>query len=279
MELIHILRTLRRQWVWVLAGFFVAAAVTIAAAYSVTFFPPALHGEEKFEYGAGSAQILIDSSNSTLGALDKGFEPLSARASVYSRLITSPVLLRHIGAAAGIPAEQIYAQGPFNIGQARAEREPTAERRASELFKEGIRYRLRFEAESGLPVLSAFAIAPTAKEAVNLANGAAEGLQNYIESLQERDEIPNAERVLVNQMGPAEGGIVNEGADTKINLLMAIGIFLLWCFAVVFITNAVAEARRADERVAAGPTANGNGRRDLEPEELSPIGTDSTAGP
>ena len=200
MEIIRVLAVLRNRWRWVLPGLALAVLAAVASAYKVSAFPPKLTKETALEYGSASTQVLVDYRDSALGSLERGFEPLMARAGVYARLVTSPSLLAHVSEKSGIPAAAIQAEGPFNPFRTRQEKEPTAERRADQLASESNGYRLRMDTEQGIPVISIFSVAPTARAAEQLANGAAEGLTAYVQELKPSGRRRTADSIDIRQL-------------------------------------------------------------------------------
>src|SRR5690606_17275867 len=115
--------------------------------------------------------------------------------------LTSPAALRIIGQEAGIDPGLIFAQGPFEANQPRAEQEPTAEARSSQIVGETNGYRLQFESSPELPIVTIFAQAPTPEEATRLANATAEGLAVYVRRLQATRLVPSSQRVTIRQLG------------------------------------------------------------------------------
>ena len=96
------------------------------------------------------------------------------------------------------------------------QQEPTAGQRSSQIIGEGALYRLRFENNPVLPIVSVFAQAPTEAEAIALANAAPRALRTYIDEIQDRQDTPEDRRVVIRKLGDATGGVVNEGANVQI---------------------------------------------------------------
>lgn len=248
MEIIRILRTLQQRRIWVAVGLVVALVAAVLPTYNVSVFPPSLAKKRTIEYGAATTQILIDSSASSLPNLDRSFDPLQARAGVYAHLVTSPAVLKFIARETGIPVGQIYAEGPVNTQASRETRAPTAEVRSGEILGEGSGYRLQFQSEGGLPVITVYASAPTPAGAIGLANGAARGLRAYIDELQQgQRRLYSGARVAISQLGAARGGMVNPGAARQVNVLVGVGVFVGWLLIVVFVSNIVTDYRRTRE--------------------------------
>lgn len=245
METAHILRTLWRRKLWVAAGLCIAVAAAWAATFKITF-PPSLESPS-IEFGSASTQVLLDTERSSpLVDLGSEIDPLATRAQVYTRLVESDPARAAITAAAGYRPAEVLITGRTSLESfTRAASEPAAEQRATELAGEGHVKRLLFAADPGLPVISIFAQAPTPTEAVRLADGAAEGLIDYVGTI-ESTTTPPETRVVLRQLGPAHGSWVNEGASRSLALMVFFGVFAVWCLLVLFGSNVVAALRKPD---------------------------------
>jgi hypothetical protein len=239
------LRELWSRKILLVIGVFVAILAAVASVSNVSIFPPSLSKGE-LEYYSGRTQILVDSEASSIGDLRRDLTPMVARANVYSRFMTTPAALRVIGEKARIPANEIYAEGPYQLGQARFIQEPTAERRGSQLAGRQARYRLRFDSDPELPIVTVYAEAPSAPQATALADGAASGLADYVVNLQDEQGIPEKRRVAIRQLGSTTGAPVTAGADTKVAVFVFFVVFGLWCIAVLMFRRLVAGWRRAE---------------------------------
>jgi hypothetical protein len=239
---------LRELWgrkILLVIGVVVALVAAIASVSNVSILPPKLN-EGTLEYYSGRTQILVDSDDSSIGDLKLDLTPMIARANVYSRFMTTPAALRETGQKAHIPADQIYAEGPYQLGQARFIQEPTAERRGSQLAGRKARYRLRFDSDPELPIVSIYAEAPSARQATALADGAASGLADYVTKLQDEQGIPARRRVAIRQLGSTTGAPVSAGASKKIAVFVFLVVFGLWCITVLLLRRLAAGWRRAE---------------------------------
>ncbi len=263
MSFIEILIELwRRRWA-VLAGVAIATGVALV-----------VHGNNSsLQYSTARSQVLVDSPASSIADLNRDLNPLIARASIFSRLLTSPAALQQIGVQARIDPREIFAQGPVDPSEPRSVQEPTADTRGGQLIGERSPYRLLFQSTSGLPIVTIYAQAPTTAGAIRLADGAARGLSTYIQALQDQQQIPALQRVRIRQLGPAYGSVVDPGTNTRIALLAWLGIVIFWCAALLIGTRLVRNWRivSAQEHDAA-PTADPVGRsRDAAP-GADPVG-------
>lgn len=236
-------------------GAAIALVAALVSVSNVSLFPPKL-GKGTLEYYSARTQILVDSSDSSIADLGRDFSPMVARANVYSRFLTTPTALRFIGKRAGVPPSEIYAEGPYQLGQARFVQEPTAERSGSQLLGREARYRLRFDSDPELPIVVAYAEAPSAGVATALAEGAASGLAEYVETIQDQQAIPEKRRVTIRQLGSTTAAPVTAGASGKIAAFVFLVVFGLWCLAIL----GVRRLRDAWEESAAAHPPGPDGR-------------------
>ena len=255
MELEAVLFQLWRLRRWVLPGVLIAFVAALAVVYDVGLLPPSLKAKS-LEYATATTQVAVDSPSSSLAIFNEDVTPLTTRANIYSRFMTSPDVLDLIGHEARIPPAWITAKGPFNLHQPRAIQEPTGERRADQVVGEVGRYRLRFETEETVPLVTIFAQAPTLRESFALANGAARGLRDWVRGFQERHDVTGPGRVEIRPLGNARGGIVNGGLALKMGVLSFVGAFIVWCLLVLFAAR-VAETFRDGGRGGIPPFALG----------------------
>ncbi len=254
MEFALILRELwSRKWL-VAAGAVVALFAAVLVVAHVSLFPPSLKSRS-LSYASARTQVIVDSPDSSLADLRSDVNPLIVRAGVYSRVLTSPGALQIIGREAGIDPGLIFAQGPFEIDQPRAEQEPTAEARSSQIVGEGDEYRLRYESSPSLPIVTIFAQAPTTDEANRLADGAARGLSAYVDQLETRNAIPEKRRVAIRQLGEPSARPVNEGVGKKVAVLVFGLVFVVWCAGILIVSRLIAGWKASGEVVQLGEDA------------------------
>ncbi len=228
-------RTLKTLWIrrrLVVLGAVIAAIAAFLSVYSVSLFPPSVNSRTNV-FATASTQLLVDTPDSAFADLANDLTPLETRASVFARFLASPAALELIAREADVPLSSIEAQGPYDINLPVIQQEPTAGQRSSQIIGEGALYRLRFENNPVLPIVSIFAQAPSKTEAVALANAAPRALRAYINSIQAEQETPDDRRVVIRKLGDAEGGVVNEGANLQIALLVFIVVLGGWCMLLI----------------------------------------------
>ena len=255
MELARTLKTLWKRRRLVVLGAAIAAFAALLSVYRVGIFPPSLESRTNV-FATASTQLLVDTPDSAFADLANDLTPLETRASVFARFLATPAALELIARDAKLPVEAIEAEGPYDINLPVIQQEPTAGQRSSQIIGEGALYRLRFENNPALPIVSVFAQAPTQDEATALANAAPRALRGYVEQIQERQDTPEERRVVIRKLGSATGGVVNEGANTQIAALVFFVVFGGWCMLLIPAQTIARGWRQADQH---GAASNGNG--------------------
>jgi hypothetical protein len=232
MEPARILKTLWQRRRLVALGALVAALAAMLSVYTVSLVPPGLEPRTNV-FATASTQLLVDSPNSAFADLENEMTPLEARAGVFARFLATPAALELIAKYSGVPADQIQAAGPYDINLPVTEQEPTAGQRSSQIIGEGALYRLRFENNPVLPIVSVFAQAPTTEQAMALANSVPRALGTYIAAIQAKQHTPRSRRVVIRKLGNAIGGVVNKNANIEIGLLVFFVVFGAWCMLLI----------------------------------------------
>lgn len=280
-----LVRTLRGLWTlrrWLPLGLLLASVAALSTAYSIGVNPPSLE-KKTFEIGAASTRVLVDSRRSAVVDLHQvgaDFSPLASRAEVLANLMTSTPAKRIIGRRAHIGPSLIEAIAPSTTNQPQATQQPRAEERGTGLVAETRGYRVVFAASSELPILTIFTQAPSAVEAVRLANASASAVKVYVHDVTVRQKIPQARGIVVSQLGGANGGLVNPGIDRKLAFLAFFTALVAYALGVLVVSGLVngwraelrAESGGADVPLVAAvdPEQPLNGSATVEPELARP---------
>ncbi|HVW47985.1 MAG TPA: hypothetical protein VHA76_13075 [Solirubrobacterales bacterium] len=266
MEVARILKALWKRRLLVALGMVVAAVAAVLSVCQVGLFPPTLTSRTNV-FATASTQILVDTPTSAFANLEDELTPLNTRASVFSRFLASPIATELIAREAGLPADAIEGQGPYEQNLPLAAQEPTAEKRSSQILGERALYRLRFENNPTLPIIAVYAQAPTTEAALSLADAVPAALRSYITGIQEAQHTRRNRRVEIRRLGDATGGVVNAGVNTQIALLVFFVVLILWCLLLIpaqTIVNGWREQSKKDDD-GHGPNGTGghtNGRLD-----------------
>lgn len=260
MELARTLKTLWQRRRLMALGVLVATIAALLSVYRVGLFPPSLEGRTNV-FASASSQILVDTPDSAFADLSYDLEALDARASVFARFLASPAAIALIAREAKIPFAAIEARGPFELNVPEVQQAPTAERRSSQILGEGALYRLRFENNPSLPIVSVFAQAPNREEAIALAAAAPRALREYIDRIQAQQHTPIERQVEIRRLGGATGGIVNSGANLQIAALVFIIVLGGWCMLLIpaqTIARGWREIGEDEEGWGSNGSSNGN---------------------
>jgi hypothetical protein len=266
MDLLGLLSAIWRRKLLAVAMIAVATTAAIATAYKVPSMEP-----RQLAVGAATSQILVDSDPSTLvaGAGTDQIAALGSRARVYAQYLSSRDAIAQISHDTGIPNDLVTARGPFSQGTGiKNYQQQPAESRAKDLVDESKSYRLVFEAQEDVPIISVYATGPSSAAALNLAKSAFATLKQYVAALNRQaaparealakaapttgTEPPNAASpaqvadtaVVVRELGAPEGGIVGGGVDKIMMILAFLAVLGVECFLVAGSIR-VAEQRRA----------------------------------
>ena len=232
MELARTLKILWQKRRLVVFGALIAAVAALLSVYRVGAFPPSLESRTNV-FAAASSEILVDTPGSAFADLAYDLEPLDIRASVFARFLASPAAVALIAEKARLSSTSIEAQGPFELNVPEFQRAPTAEKRSSQIIGEGALYRLRFENNPALPIISVYAQAPTESDAIKLAAAAPAALRDYIDRIQAQQRTPEYRQVEIRRLGEATGGVVNEGANLQIAMLVFTTALAAWCMLLI----------------------------------------------
>ena len=227
MDLLRILNELWNRRLWVAAAFLVALLVGISTNYKLPSF------EKRAQLvGAASSQVLIDSSTSAIADVDRDPGPLANRAVVLAQYMSSAEARTEIATKMGLSPTQIAADGPFSTLTDRSTYQATpAGPRANQLTEENAVYRLVFDAQLSLPIISIYTQAPDATSATRLAAAATGVLTGYVVELDQG--IPPARRITVSRLGEPEGGTINDGANPILAFLAFVGVLVVLCTLIV----------------------------------------------
>ena len=228
MDIASILNELWRRRIWVALGAIVALVVAISTVYSL----PGLEKKESVT-SVASADVLVDTRHSALGALSIDVSELSTRASIYAQMVGTTEVKRQIARAAGVPAGQILS-APSEPGTT---------------LPAGVMSVSAFTVE-GNPVVKIQASAPTVDGARTLAGAAAQALVAYVAEVQEERALLARERVELRQLGAPIAGVAVVKANYGKAVAAFFGILIAWSVMVLVIARIAGSLRelRAEER-------------------------------
>jgi hypothetical protein len=234
MELSQILNTLSRVKLLVAAVAAVAVLAAISTSYRITTGGLV---SRSHAYGAAQTQVLIDSPRSSLIDLSQETAALASRAAVYAEFMRSNAVKAYIGRAVHVPAAAIVTSGPFTAAGGTQNIPRPSEARSNEVRTEQDQYRLVFDYQQDLPMVSVYAQAPTAQGAIRLARGTVTGVQAYIADLERQTHVPANAKTQVRELGSPDGGWVTAGVNPIMMVLAFVAVMIAGCFAIVMLAG------------------------------------------
>jgi len=224
-------------------GLAIALAVALLAAsrvlFAISIFPPGIESRST-DIATASTHVLIDTPRSTLTDLRQDFyeiRVLAQRAVILGNVMASPPVRDLIGRRVGVPGDDITVTGPVTPDQpnviATADNAP----HTTDILKRPNEYRLSIQANPSVPVLDIYAEAPDEEAARNLASGAVSGLGDYLDVVSNERGTPGAEQVVLQQLGPVRGGVINSGAGITMALVVFVLIFTVCAVAVLSVAR------------------------------------------
>jgi hypothetical protein len=273
MEIVGFVRTLLQRKL--VLGILLALA-TFAALMTAYKVGPGGVERRSVAVGAATSQILVDSAESTLveGAGSDQIAALGTRARVYAQYLSSRDAVDQIADEVGVNPRLITAHGPFSEGTGiQSYDQQGAESRARDLVDEGKEYRLVFEAQEDVPIITVYATGPATQQALSLAQASFRVLKDYIGRLKAEAQVaektapapknpiaassvPLVENIVVRQLGAPEGGLVGGSADMVLMILAFLAVFGIGCIVVAAASGFMRHWRLAGEMERIGAEAN-----------------------
>jgi hypothetical protein len=273
MEIVGFVRTLLQRKL--VLGILLALA-TFAALLTAFKISPSGIEKRSVAVGAATSQILVDSAESTLveGAGTDQIAALGTRARVYAQYLSSRDAVNQIAVRIGVDPRLVTARGPFSEGTGIQDYDQQpAESRARDLVDEGKEYRLVFEAQEDVPIITVYATGPGTDQALALAQSSYHVLQTYISRLKVEakkaeenapprktpvaaSSVPLVENIVVRELGEPEGGLVGGNADMVLMLLAFLAVFGIGCIAVAAGSGFMRHWRLAGEMERIGAEAD-----------------------
>jgi hypothetical protein len=211
----------------------------LSAAYHVSLLPPKL-SSRSLEIASASTRVLVDTPSST--ALDlrestADFEAMSNRAALLGNVMASLPVRQYIAARAHVSPQAIEATAPMTPEFPRPVADAKNQKRTTDLLRSTDELRLNIQANPTVPILDIYAEARTTASAEALANGAVDGLRDYLGDVARLQGIGPARQVRLTQLGRAQGAVINQGVRLQAAILAFLVVFAVSATAVVAVTR------------------------------------------
>jgi hypothetical protein len=234
------LNRLWRHKLWLIPVAIIAAIVAVTVLYRVSSLVPPRLESKSFAYGTATTQLLVDAPDSVLIDLEPSIDALAERAQIYARLLGSESVRMGTARRVGVRPGSILIDG-----SARGGGEPAEGERSVQLAGQSVGRRVIYTVGEGSPVIQISSQAPTAGEAVRLADGASLALADYIGQLQGMQGLEREERITVTRLQESNGGIVTEEVAVPLALAGGLGVLAVGVLTILVIPTLVRYLRIA----------------------------------
>jgi hypothetical protein len=237
MEIVSILRALRRHWLLVAAGAGLAGLVAIVLTFHATVLPPKL-GSRQQTSAYATARVFIAARTQPAFDLESQLtDTLGTRAALLADLLSTDAGRAKIARAAGLDPGQVGVVTPAMKPPVLALALPVSASEAASTASEP--YVLTVNADGTIPIISLGARGPDAIRAGRVVNAAAASIGDLIAT-----RSSGRPDIVVERLGPAVTRTVVNGPRKAIAAAAAVVIFSLWCFALVVVSGLSGRGRR-----------------------------------
>ena len=222
-------RHLRELWehrLGLVASVLIASLAALWSVGKVTVFPPSVK-PRVLQMAAASTRALVDSPKSAVLDLKvptTNLQGMTNRGVLVGNMIASAPVRAYIARRAHVPTELLQVAGPVTPDFPRP-LATSGKRSTKDILKSPNQYRLSVQANPTVPILDIYAQAPTADAARALANGAVQGMEDYLRDLANAQHIAVDQRVHLEQLGHADGGVINPDVSVKLAILSFLLVF------------------------------------------------------
>jgi hypothetical protein len=222
-------RHLRELWehrLGLVASVLIASLAALWSVGKVTVFPPSVK-PRVLQMAAASTRALVDSPKSAVLDLKvptTNLQGMTNRGVLVGNMIASAPVRAYIARRAHVPTELLQVAGPVTPDFPRP-LATSGKRSTKDILKSPNQYRLSVQANPTVPILDIYAQAPTADAARALANGAVQGMEDYLRDLANAQHIAVDQRVHLEQLGHADGGVINPDVSVKLAVLSFLLVF------------------------------------------------------
>jgi hypothetical protein len=219
----------------VAVGFLLA----ILTLYKVSLLPPSIHARA-LNVAAGSTTVMVDTkpaASTDLGTRTDALQALSVQTNLVGEIMVTDPVLSEIGRIAGINPLDIQATAPVTSNVPRTQIEPNSGANATALIRAPDKYKLQVQVAPNMPIIHVYTQAPTAAGAERLAAASVKGLRTYLGQLNTSQTVNLKDQLVLTQLGPVHGGVVNHSAAKEIALLAFVTGFAGTLFAIRLATR------------------------------------------
>jgi capsular polysaccharide biosynthesis protein len=268
---VRVVYVLWRHRILVALSVVLAVVAGMAVAFKIGI-PPKLQSRQ-YTVGVASASALIDTPTSQV--VDLGLKSSAAgaslpgRAALLASLLTTSPLRNEVAQRAGIDVGTLIATAPAaEVGEGGPRKGPLAtgatvkpgDRRASSVT---------LETDTTLPIITVNVESHDAATATRLANSTIGVLQEHVSELAGQGAVPQNQRLIVKQLGPASAATMKRGGSTATAVGVGLMVFLLGCGLIYLFSSMAKEWHRTAAELDAQERAELRAVQDEAP--LAPV--------
>ncbi len=244
MEIVSILRVLRRHRILVALGVALSILVALKMAYQVSFMPPSLASKQQTS-GVATAKVIIAARTQPAFDLDSHItDTLGTRAAILADLLSADDVRARIAHGAGLQPGQVAVLtpvwGPPTIDIAL----PLAATEAAGLTYEP--YVLTVTSEGNIPIITLRATGRDPIRAAKVANAGIAALDELIAA-----RSPGRPNIIVERLGPATARTIVTGPRKAVAIAASMVLLAAWLIGIVFMSWFKARRRRLRRMSAA----------------------------
>jgi hypothetical protein len=249
MDFVTILRELWDRRAAVCVAAVLAIVVGLVVAYHISVFPPKI-ATRQYQVGLGSTTLLLDTPDSQVVDLSpRSADSLNARAALIANLMATAPVKAAIAQRAGVSPNDLDATVSSTSGTMPQTAPSTQLAARATTATTGTTkkpsHTLTIRPDGNLPIVLVETQAPDARQAARLADAAVSALNSYLTSVASIQQVPAKRRLIVKQLGSAQAADVVRGPQPLMALLAAAVFFALACGAIIGVSAAAREWRRA----------------------------------
>ena len=217
----------------------------------VSVFPPSVQSRS-LEMAAAQTRVLVDSPKSAvldLAMSTSDIQSITNRSLLIANVMASAPVREYIARRAHVPADVLQVASPVTPAFPRPLATNGNKPKTKDILRSPGEYRLSLTSNPTVPIVDVYAEAPTAAAAQQLANGAVDGMRDSLRDLGDSQQIPVNQRVDLEQLGRAKGGLIDRGVNVEVAALSFLLVFAASSLAVLFVSRVrrgwVSESQRA----------------------------------
>jgi capsular polysaccharide biosynthesis protein len=238
MEIVSIIRILRRHWLLVLPGVALAVLVALSVLYRVSLLPPGLAARDQSS-GVATARVLLAANDQPAFDLDSRIaSTVTDRASLVADLAATDAATAQAARRAGVDPAQLVILGP--AAGAPAVPVPIAAEATSAAAGAGGAYRVNVSSQPTVPIIEIHASAPDAATAARLAVAVRTGLEEIVH----QRTGPNP-AVTMERLGPVVARDVVSSPKKAMAVIALTMVLVLWLVGLVVLVEVVRRLRAA----------------------------------